>query len=179
MSEPPPDGSALCTACGLCCDGTLFSRAFSEVEEIEHLTAMGMTVSTADGKVHFSLPCRWLENTCCSIYEQRFGVCRKFRCKLLKACQEGRTSLTEAVGVVEEAKALKARAVALAPSASTRAGRAALFASARDWVLEKDPQRRREQAELFFSMRVLGEFLDRHFHDRPKERVKPQAGAPG
>jgi hypothetical protein len=72
QDHPAVDGSALCTACGLCCDGTLFHRANSKPEEEPILIAQGMEVVQTPRGPKFALPCHHLQGTRCGIYGERF-----------------------------------------------------------------------------------------------------------
>ena len=99
--------SELCLSCGLCCSGLLFSRASVHAEEIEGLAAVGIRVQRYHEKGDaFPLPCVAHRNGCCSVYESRPEVCRKYRCELLKDVDAGRTSLAKAHEVVATTKGL-------------------------------------------------------------------------
>jgi len=102
------DGSDLCTTCGLCCDGTLFDTVpLTEAEAAAFAPAPGQA-----GSNRAAQPCRFLQGTCCGIYNDRFKACRRFRCELLKKLDAGGISLGEASALVVEAKRWRGEALA-------------------------------------------------------------------
>lgn len=178
--NPAVDGSALCTACGLCCDGLLFNRAVSTPAEETHLAAHGMEVVQTKGGPKFALPCHHLHGTRCGIYEQRFRTCRGFRCKLLVGVEGGDLGLDEALHTIGKARDMRAAAAALDPKAANFGGRLELFKALKDWSKTEDRETRRDQGRLVLAMTVLEEFLDRHFRNRPKQpdaEAQPDGGA--
>lgn len=178
--NPAIDGSALCTACGLCCDGLLFHRAVSRTEEEPHLAAFGMEVVQTKGGPKFVLPCHHLQGTSCGIYEQRFRTCRGFRCKLLVGVESGDLGLDEALHTVGEARAMRSAAAALDPKAANLGGRMELFEALKTWSQTEDMETRRDQGRLVLAMTVLETFLDRHFRPKRKQpdaEPQPDGGA--
>ncbi len=105
---PVGDASELCQRCGLCCDGTLFTRTPLLPDEAERLADRALP---ADGTRAPGLaqPCAALEDTRCTIYEARPTACRRFECLLHGALVEGEVDLDEALAVVAEARARGAR----------------------------------------------------------------------
>ena len=100
-----PDGNRLCLACGLCCDGTLFKRAYLLPGEVAPARASGLRV-IADGRSpRFALPCSRFADQQCTIYEQRPHHCREYECKLLSSLRSGQRSLSECLDIVRETKA--------------------------------------------------------------------------
>ena len=90
---------ALCTNCGLCCDGTLFA----DVElvgqaEVARLEIMGMEVEDEDRHTGLlSQPCAALRGTRCGIYAHRPKCCRVFECHLLQNAQRGAVTVERAM----------------------------------------------------------------------------------
>lgn len=72
--------SALCLACGLCCDGSLFGFVPLEPAEIAPARARGLAV-IASGR-GFEQPCPALRGGC-TLYAERPAACRRFTCRLL------------------------------------------------------------------------------------------------
>ena len=102
---PPPLG-ALCQACGLCCDGTLFSVVPLTAEDQPH---QRLTIETKpSGARALRQPCSALSGTCCTVYEQRPLACRRYQCLLYEALQSEEEHLPGALAVVARAKALTA-----------------------------------------------------------------------
>ena len=97
---------ALCQACGLCCDGTLFSVVPLATNERPPL---GVTVETKPtGARALRQPCSALAGTCCTVYEQRPLACRRYQCLLYEALQSEEENLAGALSIVARAKALTA-----------------------------------------------------------------------
>jgi Fe-S-cluster containining protein len=114
-----PDAGALCLACGLCCDGSLFAHASVGPDEAEALTVRGLPVVRRDeDKAHLCQPCRALDGTRCTIYEARPGTCREYDCDLVNALRGGELDLAEALEVVERTRSMRAELVALLPPES-------------------------------------------------------------
>lgn len=98
MALPLTD--ALCTHCGLCCDGTLFS----EVElggpgEATRLEALGLAIEEDDRPLLLQ-PCAGLAGRRCSVYAHRPGSCRTFECRLLQDVRSGTTSVPRALATI-------------------------------------------------------------------------------
>jgi uncharacterized protein len=92
----PPEES-LCTACGLCCDGTLFGSVRLAPGEAARI---GLPVL---GEL-LPQPCAALEGARCAIYAARPAGCRAFDCLLLHALRDGEVGLDEALQTVAEAR---------------------------------------------------------------------------
>jgi Fe-S-cluster containining protein len=74
--------SALCQACGLCCDGSLFGRVDLAPDEVGPAKKNHLRV-LSNGRA-FEQPCTALaprERTC-GVYEARPAACRAFECRL-------------------------------------------------------------------------------------------------
>ena len=96
----------ICIHCGLCCDGTLFNHA--RIKENEPLET-GYAFQTFNEKQRsFKLPCSYLKDTICSIYDQRpYAICESFRCKLLRKVISENVSYIDAIKMINEVIALK------------------------------------------------------------------------
>ncbi|MFT5125936.1 MAG: Fe-S-cluster containining protein [Kiritimatiellia bacterium] len=95
---------ALCTQCGLCCDGSIFDDVeLASRAEAKKLATLGLEIDADDQPPLLLLPCTALRDKRCSIYQHRPGHCRKFECRLLQDAQEGRIELQAAEQVVETA----------------------------------------------------------------------------
>ena len=106
MPEPLlPPSQQLCRHCGLCCDGTLFSRAgLKDGDTADQLKLAGFTVIDVRGKRSFAMRCIHHHGDC-TIYDRwRPGICGRFECRLLKRLNAGEISLDEALSCVDRAR---------------------------------------------------------------------------
>lgn len=96
---------ALCTRCGLCCDGSLFADVeLAGRAETTRLEILGLEVEDddADGAL-LQLPCVALQGKRCSIYAHRPQTCRTFECRLLQDVRRGTVSVERARERIAEA----------------------------------------------------------------------------
>jgi Fe-S-cluster containining protein len=102
LTTPPPgsDATALCLACGFCCDGTLHTHTVLLLEEVNAATDVGLVVDVVHDKPAFQQPCTMFRDGSCSIYERRPHVCRRYECALLKRTIGGEFTLEQALQVV-------------------------------------------------------------------------------
>jgi uncharacterized protein len=104
-------GSTLCTSCGLCCAGALFTRAVLRPEEVQWArTKRSLHVIERDDGPSFTLPCHLLHDRKCSVYQERPQVCGAFKCKLLRRLEDGELGLEDALVKVRRLDALFTRA---------------------------------------------------------------------
>lgn len=103
--DEPMDESALCAACGLCCNGTLFAIVpLNEGDDIAALSAAGASC----GQDRLELPCpAHVAGQGCGIYARRPKLCREFDCMILGAYRRREITLAEALATIAEAIALK------------------------------------------------------------------------
>jgi Fe-S-cluster containining protein len=96
---------ALCQACALCCDGTLFARVSVTETEAAVLERSGLSTELrAKNKRVLPQPCAALNGTRCGCYGERPEPCREYVCLLAKALEDGEVSHQGALTVVEEAR---------------------------------------------------------------------------
>ncbi|MFZ2403633.1 MAG: YkgJ family cysteine cluster protein [Methylobacter sp.] len=97
-------GSELCLACGLCCDGTLFSRVpVNNTDNIPIFQETAVKAISSRGQSSFNQPCPAYVNRGCQIYTDRPKNCRKFRCKLLDEYCERKLTQGEAMAIINKA----------------------------------------------------------------------------
>jgi len=95
----------LCQACGLCCDGSLFTRVPLGVAEVVPEARLGV-VTNAQGGRHVPQRCAALDGSRCLAYAERPLACRRYECLLFGALREDEVSLPEALDVVRRARTL-------------------------------------------------------------------------
>lgn len=108
------DLAALCLACGLCCDGSLFGRVPLAAEELEPARRRRLHVVASGGA--FEQPCAALRDDGggrrpCSIHDARPAACRAFVCRLHDQHRREGGALEPRLAVVRRAREL----LALAP----------------------------------------------------------------
>ena len=108
LEEEPIDGSRLCLACGLCCQGLLHDWALLRDGEVEAARRLGLRPAADQGEASFPLPCPCHRDGRCTVYGERLSPCREYRCKLLRGYQIGRVSWEEGLRRVEQARQLVA-----------------------------------------------------------------------
>lgn len=99
----------LCLACGLCCDGTLFSHVkLGPRDDAEKLKALGLPVATTRSATpipHFRQPCAALcADRTCRVYADRPTQCRMFECGVFKDAEAGRMKFPAALRMVKSAR---------------------------------------------------------------------------
>ena len=108
MSAPDADVSTrLCTACGLCCDGTLFQivRVMPE-DNPARLLALGLKLRRKNGAPYFEQPCSALRDRCCTAYADRPTRCRAFTCRQLAQVQAGLLAEGDALAMIHSTHGL-------------------------------------------------------------------------
>jgi uncharacterized protein len=103
-STPPSLTDRLCTRCGLCCDGSLFTDVeLAGPAEATTLEAMGLELDEDDAEgTLLPQPCRALTGTRCGIYAHRPGCCRTFECRLLRDVRRGAVDVERAGARIAE-----------------------------------------------------------------------------
>jgi Fe-S-cluster containining protein len=97
------DESALCQACGLCCQGQLYGRVPLLAEEIALARTWPVEFTTYKDVVNLKQPCGCFQEQRCSVYSQRPQTCVKYRCQLLRRLGQNEISQAEAVKLVTQA----------------------------------------------------------------------------
>lgn len=97
----------LCLSCGLCCRGAIFHRASLDADEISLAKSIGLRYFSFGKKdFAFSLPCHKYSNDKCSVYLNRPGACRRYRCKILRQLINGEVNLEQSRTIVLQARKL-------------------------------------------------------------------------
>ncbi len=100
----PSMTDALCTRCGLCCDGSLFADVEVRRAEATGLEILGLEVEDNDQDgLQLLQPCGALRGKRCGIYAHRPRTCRAFECRLLQDAQRGDVSVDRALEHITEA----------------------------------------------------------------------------
>jgi uncharacterized protein len=94
--------SNLCVSCGLCCNGTLFSRVKISLEESIRLKGLGIDVLEKKHAMFMSIPCGKLKGSCCTVYENRPNGCQVFFCSLADKLKRKEVTFESARQSIEE-----------------------------------------------------------------------------
>lgn len=98
-----PLTTSLCTACGLCCNGTMFHTVrLQPVDDPAALAALGLKLKRKNGRDLILQPCPAYKESRCSIYEQRPERCRRFECQQLLRVRAGELSLASALSKIRD-----------------------------------------------------------------------------
>ena len=96
-------------ACGLCCNGVLHGYTWVRPDERDRVAAAGLDVRPREDRFAFTQPCTAHRDTHCAIYADRPHHCRTYRCKLLRAVDDGRLAEATAHERVRKTREVVAR----------------------------------------------------------------------
>lgn len=123
MATASDDAAAsICVGCGLCCDGTVVTHlAVADESDLGWpLRSLGVELIVAADPPVFALPCPAVHDGVCTVYAQhRPHACAQFRCALLRAVDDARTTPEAARAVIAETIARRARVRAGAEDAAS------------------------------------------------------------
>jgi len=110
-------GSALCLACGLCCNGVLHPYVAVAPQERDLVQSLGLRVEPCGQGLGFRLPCSLLREGRCLIYAQaRPQVCGEYQCHLLERHRAGLITLDQAGRILQRMGERQAEVVAQLPA---------------------------------------------------------------
>lgn len=162
------DESALCTACRLCCAGSIFDFGKLTDDEARNMAARGAPLWSGDGP-GLAFPCPLLDGTCCTIYAERPGVCRRFRCGVLRRFDGGELEGEAAMAIIATGRQLDdAVRELLPPEQSVAEARRAWREDPEYWRSLAGPERI-AAARLAMALTALNLHLDRHFRSDKKK----------
>lgn len=104
MTEVLATESALCRACGLCCQGQLYGWVSLRVDEVERVKTWPVTLVQHGDVAGFSQPCGCFREQQCSVYSQRPKTCVEYRCQLLRRLRQSETTQPVALELVRLAR---------------------------------------------------------------------------
>jgi hypothetical protein len=103
------EGSRLCLACGLCCQGLLHARARLQDHEAGTAHRLGLpVVATEPGNAAFSLPCPRHQENRCTVYDERPSPCGGYQCGVLQRYLSGDATLAASLAIVQRTQELTA-----------------------------------------------------------------------
>lgn len=102
--NPPEAIARLCPACGLCCNGVLFTDVKLEPgDDPVRLGQLGFKFRKRGRTCSFGQPCAAHEQSRCRIYAERPAYCRDFECRLLQKVQAGKMTAAKALTAIGQA----------------------------------------------------------------------------
>lgn len=170
-----PTSSDICLSCGLCCNGVLYARVNLTPKEEALAEELALPIIEDDAGVRsVPQPCQCFVDERCSIYEQRFGTCRTYRCALLRNVESGHVPAAEALGVIEQARGLLRALYRLLGQQEPRRTDISIWERVSTYLNEHDvlgsPERTAANAKLLLTMRALSLLCHRHFEARIHEK---------
>lgn len=97
--------SRLCAACGMCCNGVIFSSMrLQPVDSARKLSILGLRAKNRKDGLHLPQPCPAHNGSHCTIYADRPERCRVFECRQLKEIANGTTDESSAMEKIARAR---------------------------------------------------------------------------
>lgn len=87
--DPARAADALCTQCGICCDGTLYGSVVVAAHEVPRLQRIGLPILIEQGAATMRQPCAALRGLSCSVYADRPTTCGDYQCSLRRGVAAG------------------------------------------------------------------------------------------
>jgi Fe-S-cluster containining protein len=153
-----PQPAELCTDCGICCDGTLFSSVSLDAHGLTAARKHRLPLLETRDAIKLELPCPALRGVLCGIYEERPEACADYACELLIGVDEAELEFDDARRIIEATRAIRTRvseAIGTTPWWTARR-------SARE-AAQKDPTWARDNAELLADLDELEQLVQQHF----------------
>lgn len=158
----PRDGSALCLACGLCCEGVLHTYVSVALLDWPRLHRLGLRAESFSGHPGFQLPCPLYQDHRCSVYPPHLHACQAYRCEVLNQYLAGRLSLEAGQALAAGARELLADPALPKNQPFERVRAAARAAEGRGSLLTT-PEARAAHDALQLAVERLDVYLQRHF----------------
>lgn len=161
------EASALCLGCGLCCAG-LFARVRLFPEDLALAARIGEPFLRTAERAYARLPCAFLQETRCSVYQERYVICRKFECKLLRKFKQGEVPATMARHRIAEMRRLL-DAVQRAAHTERIGGEGSddALSPGAPWPASADLAERRQLAEARLLQATYTMYANKHFRPGP------------
>lgn len=171
----------LCLSCGLCCSGAVFARVPLETtDSLTPLQAGGIPVQRNEKRHYFTLPCAaHRHDGGCQVYADRPGMCRAYRCEVLKKFDRGGTSWAEAQQRIGRLRMLKETLAAELARVLPDGGRLSV-PEARELVpaqaaLAADPELLKRWAPVLLRLSALIDEVRTHFQPRAPDETRQSA----
>lgn len=171
-------GSALCLPCGLCCDGGLFGFARLEKDELVLANTLGMLLLNDKDILGFQQPCHLFVSGCCSIYDQRPKVCRRYECKLLRMYKAGKINQKEGLDKIDRAHQMLATLANLMPEKTDGAPTLQAILRQMSILSAASATERRQHQQFLLEAAKYQMFVHTHFRGMGPKQALPPAAPP-
>ena len=171
--------TSICVGCGMCCDGTMYKSVdVGEGDQRDLLDTAGLVFTQEGDATRFAQPCPAFGGGRCSIYEGRPGVCRNYRCLLLRRHDAGEVSYDDAAALIARTAALRDRVRSSLAAYVDTTEILSLDGMYRLMLAKLDAQpdqaaHRRQHAELLLEVGALRVILAREFEPLDSKSHQP------
>lgn len=100
------ENSEICLACGLCCQGQIFTTVSLQPEEVESAKTWPVDLVMDDERPRFRQPCGCYRKQRCTIYADRPKACVSYSCRVLEQLRDGSITNAEALETIGHARKL-------------------------------------------------------------------------
>lgn len=136
------------------------------------MTAAGMELFGDADKAWFKQPCPHAQCGRCTIYENRFEICRTFECSLLRSVEGGQVTLAEAKEKIATARHLLEKVTEIDPSWQRVAARNSARAQLAEQLATGDDLAKRASSKHLLSIVALESYLSRWFRHKKGEDMR-------
>jgi len=146
------EATALCKACGLCCNGHLFSWVRLKAVELTPLEKLGLNVIRSDPRQRgFTQPCPMWSGVC-TIYDSHNYPkgCDSYKCKLLRELLDESVALPKALRTVQRAMKMIREVEVFLPVAPNSSFRERLIEQIENGNADADFQQKADALLAFF-----------------------------
>ena len=177
--KPVPTESAasrLCAACGMCCNGVLFSSVrIQGADNQRRLAILGLRAKKRGDGLHIPQPCPAHCGSMCAIYNERPERCRMFKCRQIQLLEDGERTEAGAMDAIIEAANLVSRVSELLDQGGDRRTHKSLAVRCESVLtppLDPSPAAGSVREKLRIAANELAGFLDRHFRANPAQNAQ-------
>lgn len=159
--------SRICSHCGLCCNGSLYSAVALTPADRSKLIAVAQVPVEATGDLAWLQPCAAHDGSGCTVYDRRPLACRDYHCGVLDSVAAGSLSAGDAVMLVSQVKSLAQSVAARLSAIDTQQQPKPLYQLLNDFdqhvqLLDPAAQRAMDPA-LLLTVGTLKMMLGKHF----------------
>ena len=149
-------------------------------DSLELLETAGLLFSTRDDRTKFHQPCGVFGGGKCSVYSSRPGVCREYRCSLLRRFEAGEITHDDASALIGRTVLLRDRVrpaltALVVPEKPEPLSTLYRLTAAKLDAAPDPAAARREHAALLLDIAALRVLLSREFEPRDSKSHQPES----